>query len=342
MRCIYCTEEKRLAEFTREHVVPASFGKFKDAQVLQDSVCASCNKFFGETIDLRLARASLDGLERYRFNSDKAKTAHKFRHDEIELSVAVEGDFKGVPVSLEYSEEFEKVVLKLVPGVQFKEKGTGAFKYVRINEILAGDWSPDEIDRRAGFKIVGVPREAESDVKKALAAKGVTAKSYRPLERPEDLEVPLELEIPFGAEIQRAVAKIAFNYLCYSTGREYVLEGMFDPIRRFIRYGDYPAWDDAPVVLTEGLPFARIYGSPNSSEIVLEERDNQRPVAHFVGVVPSKTKDKLIGLVCFHGLMTHRVILATDFAGVLPEPKAHMYSLKNKTTYGLGARPRHD
>ncbi len=36
----------------------------------------------------------------------------------------------------------------------------------------------------------------------------------------------------------RAIAKIAFNYLAYTNGATVTLHSDFDPVRRFIRYGD--------------------------------------------------------------------------------------------------------
>lgn len=63
--CIYCKEPKPVSEFDREHVLPEAFGKFKDALVLHDAVCSDCNQYFGNTLDNRLARGSMEGAVPY-------------------------------------------------------------------------------------------------------------------------------------------------------------------------------------------------------------------------------------------------------------------------------------
>ena len=56
-KCIYCLRDN--VEFTREHVIPESLGKFKtDNMVLHDKVCKECNKYFGDKLELNLCRYS--------------------------------------------------------------------------------------------------------------------------------------------------------------------------------------------------------------------------------------------------------------------------------------------
>jgi hypothetical protein len=42
----------------------------------------------------------------------------------------------------------------------------------------------------------------------------------------------------FDTIVQRAVAKIAFNYAAYVLGADFVRNSGFDTIRRFIRYNE--------------------------------------------------------------------------------------------------------
>src|SRR5262249_31407947 len=66
--CIYCVTDKPGSAFTKtEHVLPQAFGRFRNSQdvTLQNMVCDDCNQFFGDTIDLYLARDTPDGLRRF-------------------------------------------------------------------------------------------------------------------------------------------------------------------------------------------------------------------------------------------------------------------------------------
>ncbi|HMJ10624.1 MAG TPA: HNH endonuclease [Polyangiaceae bacterium] len=66
--CIYCRASKPDAAFSKvEHVVPQSFGRFEGNLTLINVVCDDCNEFFGNELELYLARDTPDGLSRFRF-----------------------------------------------------------------------------------------------------------------------------------------------------------------------------------------------------------------------------------------------------------------------------------
>jgi hypothetical protein len=64
-RCIYCMAEKPHTDFNRDHVIPEAFGLFEGNFVLT-CVCTDCNTFFGQTVEMKLARDSLEGHDRVR------------------------------------------------------------------------------------------------------------------------------------------------------------------------------------------------------------------------------------------------------------------------------------
>jgi hypothetical protein len=64
--CIYCMVEKAADALNRDHVIPQAFGMFDDNFVLTHAVCAECNKAFGDTVELKLARDSIEGHDRTR------------------------------------------------------------------------------------------------------------------------------------------------------------------------------------------------------------------------------------------------------------------------------------
>ena len=57
-KCIYCLEQKPLAEFNREHVLHRAFGGFEEALTLvaphDPGVCRACNDYFSPTVDLAI------------------------------------------------------------------------------------------------------------------------------------------------------------------------------------------------------------------------------------------------------------------------------------------------
>ena len=56
-QCIYCLENKDKTLFNRQHVMPQSFGHFRGALVLHDTVCQDCNQFIGDELELFMGRA---------------------------------------------------------------------------------------------------------------------------------------------------------------------------------------------------------------------------------------------------------------------------------------------
>jgi len=66
MKCIYCLEDKPSDSFKKtEHVLPQSFGKFKNNLTLNKIVCDTCNQYFGDNLELPLGRETLEGMARF-------------------------------------------------------------------------------------------------------------------------------------------------------------------------------------------------------------------------------------------------------------------------------------
>ena len=95
-RCIYCLEKKPRGAFNREHVIPESFGKFQDNLVLE-CVCAACNALFAREHDLKLARDSVEGLDRFRWGLEAhAEYKSLGRRSTTRVEVMEDGPLKGV------------------------------------------------------------------------------------------------------------------------------------------------------------------------------------------------------------------------------------------------------
>jgi hypothetical protein len=62
--CVYCSRTDPPGGFTTEHVLQAAFGGFLNALTLPDGVCGACNQYFGNCLDVVLARDSIEGVLR--------------------------------------------------------------------------------------------------------------------------------------------------------------------------------------------------------------------------------------------------------------------------------------
>jgi hypothetical protein len=327
--CIYCRESK--GPFTREHVVPDGFGKFKGALVIKNAVCHECNQEFGRTIDLALTRSSVEGYERYRFGVKKPSEIGKFKHSSLTLRVKEPGDFDGAQFVQRADAAGENLVSHIVPGISVRRKEGEGFVHFTEAQVRDGTWLQNaEVDWRRGIKVFG--GDAKSDeIRAVLESQGVTVK-WRPLKPPESGEVKVQQEFDVTPESQRALAKIAFNYLTYREGPDYALVEAFDPIRRYIRYGEKPSSSLPPVLSLEGLPFDRI--NTPKGEVLMD--GPMRPVIHFVSLGVHPTERNVVGAVSLFSFMAHRVMLAEAFTGRLPEPSGHLYNVRMKEVFALG------
>src|SRR5438309_864352 len=221
--CIYCRVSK--GPFTREHVIPEGFGRFKGALVVQ--ICDECNQEFGRTIDLALNRQSVEGFERYRFGVKKPAEIEKFKYSSLKLRVKEQGDFDGAQFVQRADPAGEKIVSLIVPGIAVRRKEGEGVVHFTESEVRGGAWLENaEVDWRRGIKVFGGDAKS-GEIRALLESQGVVVK-WRPLKPPESSEVTVQQEFEVTPEMQRAVAKIAFNYLTYCEGVEYALLEAFD------------------------------------------------------------------------------------------------------------------
>ena len=155
LQCIYCLGMKPAAEFNREHVVPAAFGSFKDALVLGDCVCESCNTYFGANLDLTLARSSDEGFQRYVWNVRPPEQIEQFKYDSVTFRYNGEGDYRGCLLRLtadpEAPNEFRATPIDQVGFPRRDEKG---FVWIALDEVLKGAWiNRDDLNPQVGIKI---------------------------------------------------------------------------------------------------------------------------------------------------------------------------------------------
>lgn len=257
-KCIYCGEEKKSSEFNREHVLPGAFGKFKNNYVLHNVVCKDCNQEFGESIEWVLSYDTFEGHLRYNYEIKKRIKAQRTNNLEIRID---EGELKGCPA--EINEENEVVPQKGCIGIYDNEKGQYSFFY--LDNIFVRDKLPCKYFN-AENKVYFLFDFNDDETKNRLVQLGYNLDFKNdsiPIKF--DGSVDVHFRRILDSDIGRAVSKIAFNYLAYKYGTEYVNLECFNPIRDFIKYdkgdvNDYVSLQDEPLLQIEKERSQRVLG----------------------------------------------------------------------------------
>jgi hypothetical protein len=239
-RCIYCLEDKALTAFNgREHVIPQAFGLFEGNLVLK-CVCDDCNTIFGNSIDLKIARDSVEGIDRisaglkpaseYKSLGAKSTTGFEFK----------EGPLAGGFGHYEANPDGDELRVVASPQVWFGKSAAGPYDRFRINELP----TKDELIARGyeGGSTLWLRTEG-IDPEKArplLEAKGFDMSHF-----PEGTETPPPNGRVLGETVARIshpefrlATKIALNYLAAVVGSDVALRPEFDRARAYARYGE--------------------------------------------------------------------------------------------------------
>lgn len=311
--CIYCLTTSPEATFEKaEHVIPQSFGVFRNNLTLRGVVCDACNQLFGDSIDLYLARDTPDGIDRFRLGG-KPASGFKSLGARSMMSIRVDsGPLKGSEARLK-NVDGELVVVS-PPQVGFGRTESGPYEWfprahlpdvVRLRALVeAGNtWLhfQDVTDRDevlAELHSLGV---RTSDV-------GQTSQAHSKYEA--RVEVVTKLEHTFG----RAITKIALNYLASQYGASVALLPQFDATRRFVLLGEI-----AP---------QRLWHADNDP--FLEGADDTVGHTLALGWFPSLHAVQV--QLSFHGTARYVIQLSTGTFQTTPfhRNRCHFFNLKTK------------
>jgi len=330
MICIYCLEDKGEGQFTKaEHVIPQSFGRFTKNFVLNrtdnKSVCNECNQYFGDNLEIDLARDTFEGIARYEQDIKKASEFKSLgKRSRLIIKIA-EGMFKGAYAYRDYSPEQNKVIIKPLSQVGFLKRESVAYEYYYLDKIPDKDKVIEikyNLDDPRGIIILGCsPKDAD----KILKSKGYTFKIKGVQDPPttENNDWLCKVEGIIDQQILRAIAKIGFNYICFWEGNEFVLQASFDPIRKYIRFG-----------VKSGYPLVRII----DRAILEDEIDSEkRRLGHIVTVNWANDKISIISQVSLLNWNTYGISLAKDFAGEkLYITRGHFFNVASGDILDLG------
>lgn len=263
--CIYCRTTGSSEQFRgREHVVPQAFGTFVPDNMVLRSVCDDCNNSFGRTIDLKLARDSFEGLQRFDFEIKPTKDYKNLGRRSSLVYTIDEGPAKGALAYLMPSPETGELVLIPLPQIGFSNEPLGPYTFFMLDALP----SPAELrsDGYTGDVLHFWCLCDEQLAKEALIAKGLPFDEFtHTFDIKKGDKTKTQLSARNDDQHRRAIAKIAFNYLAYQLGGQFASRTVFDDIRRFILQGIRPTWkpvqaDNNPVLGDEPVEGRRRVG----------------------------------------------------------------------------------
>lgn len=329
MKCIYCLEYKPKSSYKKtEHVMPRSFGLFKNNLTLNSLVCDDCNQYFGDNLEIDLARDTFEGQSRFEFNIKKDKDYKSAgKNSRIKIRI-MDGPLKGTYAYREYSCEKKAIVFKPLPQVGFRRKDTSEYDFFLLPEI------PDK----------SFLEEKNYDMKhpKAIRAFGIDDNQLEILLREKNIQIkhggefilpstPQKILCDVEGEIDRcifrAVAKISFNYLAYWHSSNFVYQSDFDNARRFIRFGEKPT---CPIVAVAQKPI-----------LADEPIEGKRRLGHLVTLNWAIDQVSVISQVSLFNGVTYVVCLSRNYSGERRDiRKGHFFNTKSMTIYDLEARQK--
>jgi hypothetical protein len=234
-QCIYCLRSDVTFK-EREHVVPESFGTFSsDTFTLHSKVCDECNQYYGDNLDILLARDTREGLKRSELLKKRVKSPKGIPRLKLTLpDDHPDENVRGVIINLpKYKNEG---VLEPISQVHFKSKKTQKYEVFSLSELKkAKDFDKDRYIYK-DIKIIAPNEEQAQEVQDQLKRMGIDyikkQEIYTP-ERPEYLQITGDID----SLILRAISKIAFNYIAHVYPSINLLEENFNRAREYIRYG---------------------------------------------------------------------------------------------------------
>jgi HNH endonuclease len=184
-RCVYCLDEKTDEHFRKaEHVLPQSFGTFENNFTSRGTVCDECNQYFGNHLELALARDTFEGHSRSTYGAKDPDEFRPFGRGSRIIIRLREGPFEGAYVYREYSPEAAEVILQPLPQVGFLN-AADRYEYFLLDDIP----TQQQLSER-GFKlktqraICGIAVNEETLGAK-LAGKGIEFQYHGELVPPE-------------------------------------------------------------------------------------------------------------------------------------------------------------
>jgi hypothetical protein len=252
--CIYCKRDSNATAFEAvEHVIPQAFGTFGSETPTLDCVCDECNQHFGDSLDIYLARETVEGVVRYR-KGVSSSAARPQKHLKITLDAGPEtGQFAGMQVAIDGT---RGELMRPLAQFQILNQRTGqteVYSKAQIKDLKL----PEDVYGRPGDEsgngtwkcnIFSASQEEHNEMVQALRSIGINFSPGTPFSLPERREPAVEdcednsLPVIIEGEVtdthRRAHAKIFLNFIANFFGSEEASKPHWDFLRQFARYGN--------------------------------------------------------------------------------------------------------
>jgi len=310
-----------------EHILPQGFGLFAGNLVLHGKVCDDCNQILGDELDVRIARDTYQGLERFQTGiKDPSEYKHLGARSKISFKVR-EGLFEGSYAYIEYSQERESLVLKPIEQIGLLKRIDSKYDFFRLESFPPKeglDLSRYDLKVAKGVMILS---ERLDEARRLLKSAGIHLKAAHPFESGKETysNVLLEITTTVDDVIRRGIAKIAFDYLAYFNSADVLLSEAFDPVRFYIRNAETP-----------DLPLVHFSNDPILHD---EPKNGLQRVGHIVAVKWNAFHDAILSKVSLFNDLTCTVILAygkRDIAIVVD--KGSFWNIANMTVMEIESR----
>lgn len=241
---MYCQVRKPFSAFNVEHILPKAFGSFENNLTL-DCVCASCNQTLGDSVDLKLGRDTVEGLDRFLTGMKSATDfKHYGRHATTRVEVAEDGPMKGA--WMKYTPSKSRVGdfdLEPLPQVGFSTESGADYFYIPLDRLPPQQELESMGVKKGATIFVRTWGATMEDALEAMRARNYTWKSSEQLadSPPPQGRTRVETVFRISHPEFRAVAKIALGYLVYISGPDIAQSRALDEVRRYILHDDRPA-----------------------------------------------------------------------------------------------------
>jgi hypothetical protein len=98
-RCIHCAIDKDESAFNREDVLNQALGTFKNNLVI-DCTCEDCNQLYGDTVDRKLARDTVEGFARFQVGTKKPAEFKTYGRNSTTRVEVEEAPLRGIEAPL--------------------------------------------------------------------------------------------------------------------------------------------------------------------------------------------------------------------------------------------------
>jgi hypothetical protein len=327
IQCIYCSTEFPSESFNRDHVLPRAFGAF-DNNFTLDCVCTACNNYFSKHLELRLARDTVEGLERFDHGVREPKDYKSLGRGGRMRILVDEGPFAGALAEFGPSEDGDGLGIPPIPQIGLRRTGEKAFVCYRPEDFPHRcEWSDIPKGTEIDLFFWGLPHE---EVNRVLAEKGFAAdvSQFQAMAGPEPGDrTRCDVVFQVDLTIRRAVAKVGFNYLAFRYGAALCRSHRFDAIRSFIRHGQ----GDGPDLV-----------KLDQESILWDERGrDKRRLGHLITVESDFESGTIVAQVALFNNNRYRILLAVERFDVDPNIcTGSFFNIESKQILPLAGREK--